>query len=126
MKIYALLALSPALALCACADLATTVVCPSEQGPSLVLEVVDAGTGRSVASEAFGAWATSTAADSLRHVASIEGREYLAAYGPPGVYDVVISRPGQPDWTRRDITVGEGNCGPSTRQLTAMMAASAE
>lgn len=126
MKIYALLALPVCLALGACADLATEVVCPGEQGPSLLLEVVDAETGRSVAAEANGRWSTSTTSDSLRHVATIQGREFLAAYGPPGVYDVVIYRPGRPEWARNDITVGEGNCGPSTRQLTAMMAATVE
>jgi hypothetical protein len=123
MKINALLPLC--LLLGACADLSTSVVCPGEQGPSLLLEVVDASTGRSVADEASGSWATATVADSLRHVATVEGREFLAAFGPPGVYDVSIVRPGHPAWVRGGITVVEGSCGPMTRQLTAMMAASA-
>jgi len=120
MKIYALSALC-LLALGACSDLSTSVVCPGEQGASLVIEVVDAQTGRSVAAEAFGSWSTTGATDSLRHVSTVEGRAFLAAYGPPGTYRVSVMRmTGQP-WFRGDITVVQGTCGPITRNLTATL-----
>lgn len=125
MKTYALAALS-LLALCACADLSTSVVCPGEQGASLVIEVVEAQTGRSVAHEAFGSWSTTLAQDSLRHVSTVEGRVYLAAYGPPGTYRVSIMRMTGPEWFRGDITVVQGTCGPATRNLTAMLAGQTE
>jgi hypothetical protein len=112
------------LVLGACADLSTSIVCPDVERPAVVLTVVDAETGASVAAQSIGTWTTGTLSDSLRHVASVDGREYLAAYGPPGVYDVSVVRPGGSPWVRRGIAVQQGNCGPSPTQVTAMIAAS--
>lgn len=129
MKTSALLApLVLCLALGACDDTATSVVCPAEPGPSLLISVVDAVSGESVAPEASGWWTSGAVSDSLRHVSAQAqaGVTLLAAYGPPGLYDVRVQRPGRMDWVRTGIQVPPGTCGPVRTELTAQVIASSE
>jgi hypothetical protein len=124
MKIFALLA--PAalgLALVACDDSATSVVCPGLAGPSLVVSVVDAQTGLSVTGLASGTWSMGTFSDSLRHYPQPGGDTVLAAFGPPGVYEVRVVRPGHADWVRTGVEVAEGRCGPARADVTATLTA---
>jgi hypothetical protein len=108
------------LALGACSDLATSVVCDGALRPSLVVNVVDAASGASVASEAHGWYTTGTVTDSLRHIESTAtGTVLLAAFGPPGVYDLRVERPGAPNWVRSGVLVQDGRCGPYSEGLTA-------
>ena len=109
------------LALSACSDNALSVVCPGQERPSLLVTVLDSVSGESVASESRGWWTLGTVTDSLRHLepSTAEGAEMLAAYGPPGSYDVRVVRPGHPDWIRKDIVVTQGSCGPDARDLIA-------
>lgn len=109
------------LALGACSDDAMSVVCPGAIRPSLLVNVLDSISGESVAGEATGRWSMGTVGDSLRHLppSTAEGVVLLAAYGPPGTYDVRVERPGHPDWVRRGIVVSEGSCGPDARDLVA-------
>lgn len=109
------------LALGACSDDALSVVCPGAIRPSLLVNVVDSLSGQSIAAEVSGRWSMGTVGDSLRHLqpSTAEGVVLLAAYGPPGAYDVRVARAGHPDWVRRGIVVEEGSCGPDARDLVA-------
>jgi hypothetical protein len=110
------------LALGACADSALSVVCPGEPRPALLITVLDAKSRASVTLEARGWWSTGTAAwDSMRHVPSPAegGGVVLAAFGPPGIYDVRVERLGYADWNRSGIVVTEGPCGPSPKDIVA-------
>lgn len=117
------------LALAACDDAATSVVCPGVAGPSLVVNVVDAFSGQSVTEQASGWWTAGTLSgtitDSLRHVPSDagDGTTLLAAFGPPGTYQVLVVRPGHEDWVRSDVQVSEGRCGPTRATVTATLTA---
>lgn len=125
MKTSALIA--PVLlcaALSACSDTATQVVCPDRASPAVVVRVVDPFTNASVSAEASGTWTSGTRSDSLVHVPSAAtGEILLAAYGPPGTYEVRVVRPGHPVWVRGGIVVTQGLCGPQSADLTAVHAA---
>src|SRR5687767_14409190 len=86
------------LALAACSDNALSVVCPGQERPSLLVNVLDSISGESVATESRGWWTMGGVTDSLRHLQpnTAEGAVLLAAYGPPGTYDVRVVRPGHP------------------------------
>jgi hypothetical protein len=123
MKTFAPLA--PALlclGLAACSDLSTSVVCPADPGPSLVVHVVDAVSGLSVSEQASGSWTSGAMSDSLHHVPSGDA-VVLAAFGPPGMYQVRVVRPGHADWVANDVVVGEGQCGPARFEFTAALTA---
>lgn len=123
MKTFAPLA--PALlclGLAACSDSATSVVCPATPGPSLVVHVVDARSGASVSEQASGWWTSGAMADSLRHLSS-GASVVLAAFGPPGTYQVRVVRPGHADWVADDVVVGRGQCGPARLEFTATLTA---
>jgi hypothetical protein len=120
MNLFARLAPLPlVLAASACADLSTQVVCSGVARPSLVVDAVDAATGLSVSAEAAGSWSSGTFSDSLRHVQTGDGGVRLAAYGPAGIYQVRVSRPGFADWTRAGVEVQQDVCGPRVVNLTA-------
>lgn len=109
------------LALGACADSALSVVCPGEPRPALLITVLDAKSRASVSLEARGWWTTGAAWDSMRHVPSTAegGGVVLAAFGPPGTYDVRVERLGYAHWSRSGIVVREGACGPSPEEIVA-------
>jgi hypothetical protein len=126
MKTYARLV--PALlclALGACSDTALSLVCPGQVRPSLLVNVVDSASGESVTAEARGWWTTGTVTDSLRHLppSNVDGAVLLAAYGPPGSYDIRVERPGRPDWVRNGVLVVQGTCGPDGEDLVAQFTA---
>lgn len=121
MKITATLAPALCLALAAC-DQSLSFVCPDSEQPAILLQVVDAGTHESVAAEANGWWTVGAVTDSLRHVQRAGGVMELAAYGPSGVYQIRVLRPGHAEWTRANLVVAESACGPATVRLTAMPA----
>ena len=119
--------LAPALlclAVAGCDDLSTSTVCPSEPGPALLVNVVDAASGLPVAQEARGQWTTGALADSLRHVSmGPDSAVVLAAFGPPGTYEVRVERPGHADWVRSGVVVAPGACGPARADVTAQLTA---
>lgn len=120
MKIFALLAPALCLALAGCDDVALSVVCPPERQPSVVVGVFNAD-GEPVAHEAKGWFTVSGRTDSLRHTLRTPEVQQLSAYGPAGVYDVRVQRPGSPDWVISDLVVEDAECGPATRRLTAQL-----
>jgi hypothetical protein len=125
MKFFARVA--PALmclALGACSDMSTSVVCPGEAGPAVVVNVVDGLSGASVSRQASGTWTSGTLSDSLRHVVQADSTVVLAAYGPPGVYHVRVVRPGHTEWVSGDLVVTEGRCGPARSLVTATITVS--
>jgi hypothetical protein len=109
------------LGLGACSDLSTSLVCPARSGPSLVVYVMDAQSGRSVAEQASGTWSSGGVTDSLRHqrAESDTLTTVLAAFGPAGTYEVRVTRPGHADWVRNDVVVTRGQCGPTRAEFTA-------
>lgn len=119
MKISAMLAPVLCLALAAC-DQSLSFVCPDNQQPALLLQVVDALSQESVAREARGTWTVGGMTDSLRHVQRLEGAMELAAYGPPGVYEVRVQVAGHADWVRSNVVVAESTCGPATVRFTVV------
>ncbi|HEX2078612.1 MAG TPA: hypothetical protein VHG08_12910 [Longimicrobium sp.] len=121
MKISATLAPALCLALAAC-DQSLSFVCPDSEQPAILLQVVDAGTQESVAAETTGWWTVGEVTDSLRHVRRTEAVTELAAYGPSGVYQIRVLRPGHAEWTRTNVVVAESACGPATVRLTAVPA----
>jgi hypothetical protein len=121
MKIPALLAPALCLALAACDDVALSLVCPSEQQPSVVVGVLDPVTGESVAAEAHGWFTVGAMRDSLRHQVRVEGVPQLFAFGPPGVYQVHVQRPGHTEWVRGDLLVEQADCGPATVRVFATL-----
>jgi hypothetical protein len=125
MKISATLAPALCLVLAAC-DQSLSFVCPDSQQPAVLLQVIDAATELSVADQATGWWRVGNVTDSLRHTQrpsggqSIEGTTQLAAFGPAGVYQIRVQRPGHAEWVRTDLVVSESECGPATVRLTAV------
>lgn len=119
--------LAPALlciAVAACDDMSTSTVCPGQPGPALLVNVVDAASGLPVAHEARGRWSTGALSDSLRHVAvGPDSTVVLAAFGPPGTYEVRVERPGHADWVRGGVVVAPGTCGPARANVTAQLTA---
>lgn len=106
------------LALAGCSDSAVTLVCPG--GPSVVVNVVEGPTGSSVAAAATGTWSVGELTDSLRHV-TVEGTTRLAAYGPPGTYNLLVQRPGFASWRAQGVVVPDDECGPRRAELTATL-----
>lgn len=122
MKIFARLApLLLCLPLGACSDSSTSVVCPGELGPAVVVNVVDSFSGASVTRQASGSWTSGTRSDSLRHFVQSDSTVVLAAFGPPGIYQLRVIRPGHLDWVSGDVVVAEGRCGPARSMVTATL-----
>lgn len=121
MKISALLAPALCLALAGCKDVALSVVCSDVPQPSLAVGVVDANTRSSAAAEAYGWFTVAGITDTLRHGVRMEGVPQLFAFGPPGVYQVRVQRPGHHDWVRSDVVVQQALCGPATVSLEATL-----
>ncbi|HEY0018388.1 MAG TPA: hypothetical protein VGC13_18930 [Longimicrobium sp.] len=121
MKISALLAPALCLALAGCDNSALSVVCPDDPQPSVVVGVFDFE-GTAMAHETRGWYTVAGVTDSLRH-ATVGGVQQLAAYGPPGVYDVRVERPGQPDWSVTGLQVEDTECGPATRRINLQVQA---
>jgi hypothetical protein len=121
MKIFALLAPALCLALAACDDVALSLVCPDEQQPSVVVGVLDPATGESVAAEAHGWYTVGGVTDSLRHQVRVEGMPQLVAFGPPGVYQLRVQRPGHTEWVRSNLVVEQADCGPATVRVFATL-----
>ena len=121
MKSIALLAPALCLALAGCDDVALSLVCPDVLQPSVVVGVFDAD-GQPVAHQARGWYTVGGVTDSLRHTARTVDVQQLSAYGPPGVYDLRVQRPGSPDWVISNLVVEDSECGPATRRLTAQLA----
>jgi hypothetical protein len=109
------------LALGACSDSPLSVVCGGGLRPSVLVNVLDSISGQSAAAQARGWWTSGTLTDSLRHVppTTSEGAVMLAAYGPPGLYDVRVEVAGRPEWIASGVVVAEGSCGPDARDLVA-------
>lgn len=119
MKILTLLV--PCLALAACNDVALSFVCPDEQQPSVAVGVLDGITRASATDESRGWFTVGGVTDSLRHGVRVEGVPQLYAYGPPGVYQVLVQRPGHVDWVQSNVVVQGARCGPNTVTLEATL-----
>lgn len=121
MKTHVLLAPALCLSLAACQDVALSLVCPDTAQPAVVVGVLDANTRAEAAAESQGWFTVGTTTDSLRHAVRIEGVPQLFAFGPPGVYQVRVQRPGYADWVQGGVVVQEGQCGPATVHLQATL-----
>lgn len=114
--------LAPALclALAGCKDVALSVVCPDVLQPSVVVGVFD-NAGEPVAHEAKGWYTVAGVTDSLRHTLRTQDVWQLSAYGPPGVYQVRVQRPGHPEWSMAGLVVEDAECGPATRRINVQL-----
>jgi hypothetical protein len=113
-------ALLAALAVGACDDSATNVLCPDSATPAVVVRVVDGLTEQRMEMQVTGTWTTGAVGDSLRHLGSTADR-YLGAFGPAGTYTVRLQGPGFVAWERGGIVVPDAICGPQTQGLTATL-----
>ena len=120
MKRPMLAALLAAVAVGACDDSATNVVCPDTPTPAVVVRVVDGVTQQRVEPLVTGSWTTGAARDSLRHLGAGAER-YLAAFGPAGTYTIHLRRPGYTTWQMGGIAVPDATCGPQTQEISATM-----
>jgi hypothetical protein len=115
-----LAALLAAVAVGACDDSATNVVCPDAATPAVVVRVVDGVTQQRMELLVTGSWTTGAARDSLRHLGAGAER-YLAAFGPAGTYTIHLRRPGYAAWELGGIVVPDATCGPQTQEISAAL-----
>lgn len=120
MKRPMLAALLAAVAVGACDDSATIVLCPNDPSPAVVVRVVEGVTLQRVEPLVTGTWTTGARSDSLRHLGAGAER-YLGAFGPAGTYTVRLQRPGFAAWELGGIVVPNATCGPQTQELTATL-----
>lgn len=104
------------LLLAGCDDVSTTVVCEGAMVPSVLVSVVNASRQPLPAT---GTWVSGTMSDSLRHMPGAVA--HLAAYGPAGVYTVRVQPQGAGPWTATNVNVTQGQCGPATVYLEAII-----
>lgn len=120
--IRARLRLAPALALLAACDgdfLTGEAICPAVVVPSLRVEVVDAVTGANLVPGATGSWVTGKESGTLGDVELTS--QYLTVFGPAGRYRVTVQHAGYAGWSRDDVQVSRGACGPETVRLRAAL-----
>lgn len=92
---------------------------------ALEVEVIDSTSGRYIAANADGILTDQSYRDSLRH-GTITQREptlivktLVGGFERAGTYDVRIEHPDYQVWTRSDVEVPAGECGPETQYLEA-------
>ena len=98
-------------------------VCTSEAEPAIEVQITDATTGRFIAKDAKGVIQDGSYEDSLRHatitqtVPKLIVSSLTAGAERAGTYQVKINLEGYESWTRMNIKVPEGECGPKTQFL---------
>ena len=108
-------------------DATSPGVCPDIVEPAIVVQVTDARTGHFIAADAEGVIVEGTYRDSLRHFATTPStrvvviRSLAAGLERPGTYDVFVDREGYESWSREDVHVQSGECGPETEHLEAAL-----
>ncbi len=116
------------LVLTGCEDpIVDSVNCPAVVEPAIVIEVRDAQTGAPEADSALGLLRDGDYVDTMRVTGvTSEGAplSLAGAMGRAGTYDVRIEKEGFRPWTRENVTVASGNCGPQTRRFTAELTTS--
>lgn len=87
-----------------------SIMCPGENLSPIIVEVRDAAAGTPAAQGATG---TIRSGDFVSPLVLPAPQEQLRLYssGGPGVYDVVVQKPGYLDWTREGVRVAAGDCG---------------
>jgi len=97
-------------------------MCPDIVEPAVVVEVRNAETGAFEADSALGVLRDGEYVDTMR-VSGVTSdgipRSLQGAMERAGTYDVRVEKDGFRLWTRENITVESGDCGPQTRRLTA-------
>lgn len=103
------------------------VFCPSIAEPAIVIDVTDAVTGKYIAKEATGIIKDGSYIDTLGF-GNITQREpvlivksLVGGLERAGTYDVRIELEGYQPWSRNNVHVPEGECGPHTQHLEAQM-----
>jgi hypothetical protein len=101
------------------------VNCAAVAEPAVEVEVSDATTGRYVAAEAEAMITDGSYRDTLRRgaITQVEPtlivKTLVGGFERSGTYDVSVSHPNYQPWTRPDVEVPSGDCGPETQQLEA-------
>jgi hypothetical protein len=111
------------LLLTGCGDtIVDPVACPAIVEPAIVVEVRNARTGAPEADSALGVLRDGDYVDTMRVTGVTSEGTPLSLQGAlerAGTYDVQIEKEGFRPWTRENVTVESGECGPQTRRLTA-------
>ena len=98
--------------------------CPTDvPGPVIVVTVRDGRTGEPAAKGAVGYVQAGDYVDSLRVCAVTNDGvpTILCAAFKAGVYDVVINKPRYKQWSRTNVRVWNGHCGPVPVDLEAAL-----
>lgn len=120
MRGFSLLAACTLLLLAGC-DFGNPI-CPATAEPAVIVEVRDAVTEDPEAENAEGVLIDGDYTDSLRiQEETDDGIPVTLAGGfeRAGTYSVRIDKPGFQTWTRDDVDVDDGECGPETERLNA-------
>ena len=99
--------------------LSSCAVCPAIALPYLTVEVRDAQTGAPAAEGATGTATDGTFTDPLNTFDNLV--MYPETYERPGVYDVLVQKPGYEDWTAENVRVRDGECNVQTVDLEARL-----
>ena len=97
-------------------------MCPDIAEPAVVVEVRSARTGAPEADSALGLLRDGDYVDTMRVSGVTSDGTPLSLQGAmerAGTYDVQIEKEGFRPWTRENVTVESGECGPQTQRLTA-------
>lgn len=86
------------------------LMCPQWILSPIVVEVRDAATGAPAAVGATGSIRSGSFVSELTLPWPNEDLE-LYSSGGPGIYDVIVQKPGYRDWIRNDVRVTGGRCG---------------
>ena len=94
-------------------------VCPAVAAPYLTVEVRDAQTGAPAAEGATGTASDGAFVDPLNAFDNLV--MVPETYERPGVYDVLVRKPGYEDWTAENVRVRDGMCNVQTVDLQARL-----
>ncbi|PSQ85956.1 MAG: hypothetical protein BRD42_06890 [Bacteroidetes bacterium QS_3_64_15] len=122
MRVFSFLAACTFLFLAGC-DFGNPI-CPAVAEPAVIVEVRNAVTDDPEAENADGVLIDGEYTDSLRVNEETDEGILIALAGGferAGTYTVCVEKPRFQTWTREDVDVDDGECGPETERLTARM-----
>lgn len=122
MRVFLFLAAFTFLLLAGC-DFGNPI-CDAAVEPAVIVEVRNAVTDDPEAENATGVLIDGEYTDSLQvDEETGEGIPLSLAggLGRAGTYTVRVEKPGLQTWTREDVDVDDGECGPETERLTARL-----
>jgi hypothetical protein len=112
------------LALAACSQDPTRIVCTADVRPALAVTVVDAVSGAPRAGEALAVARDDRYSDTLRVNGFLGDGTPIALTGAderPGTYDLTVEHAGYRTWSATNVRVTSNTCHVQTVELTARL-----